>query len=60
MAYNLNVERQGAFYYTLHLTSMCAPFYTSEKIENSNPKWSELDIKSLPSLSVAGKYLSMK
>lgn len=34
---------------------MCAPFYTSEKIDNPNPKWAELDIKTLPTLSVSGK-----
>lgn len=55
MAYNLNSEKRGIFYYTLHLTPMCAPFYTSEKIENPHPKWLELDIKNLPSLSATGK-----
>ncbi|XP_050531128.1 UV radiation resistance-associated protein [Daktulosphaira vitifoliae] len=33
-----------SFYYTLHLTTMCAPFYTSEKLYSHNPKWTKLDI----------------
>jgi hypothetical protein len=33
-----------SFYYTLHLTTMCAPLYTSEKVRGRNPKWSKMDI----------------
>lgn len=38
---------KGSFYYTLHLTTMCAPFYTSEKLESENPKWSEIEVGDL-------------
>ncbi|XP_006614438.1 UV radiation resistance-associated gene protein isoform X1 [Apis dorsata] len=31
------------FYYTLHRTSMSSPLYTSEIIDNVNPKWSSLE-----------------
>ncbi|XP_022182663.1 UV radiation resistance associated protein [Myzus persicae] len=33
-----------SFYYTLHLTTMCAPLYTSEKVCGRNLKWSKMDI----------------
>lgn len=33
-----------SFYYTLHLTTMCAPFYTSERVCNRNPKWAKIDV----------------
>lgn len=33
-----------SYYYTLHLTTMSAPFYTSEKLESDNPKWGEIEI----------------
>lgn len=33
-----------SYYYTLHLTTMSAPFYTSEKLESDNPKWAEIEI----------------
>jgi hypothetical protein len=33
---------KASFYYTLHLTTMSAPFYTSEKLESQNPKWTEI------------------
>ncbi|CAK9818679.1 UV radiation resistance-associated gene protein [Anthophora plagiata] len=32
------------FYYTLHRTSMSSPIYTSETIDNANPRWSSLEI----------------
>lgn len=32
------------FYYTLHRTSMSSPIYTSEAIDNVNPRWSSLDV----------------
>ncbi|KOC67371.1 UV radiation resistance-associated gene protein [Habropoda laboriosa] len=32
------------FYYTLHRTSVSSPLYTSEIIENANPRWSSLEI----------------
>lgn len=55
MGYNLTSDKQGSFYYTLHLTPMCAPFYTSEKVYSLHPKWVELAIKGLPNLSLTGK-----
>ncbi|XP_054285194.1 UV radiation resistance-associated protein-like [Macrosteles quadrilineatus] len=33
-----------SYYYTLHLTTMSAPFYTSEKLESDNPKWADIEI----------------
>ncbi|KAK5640261.1 hypothetical protein RI129_011072 [Pyrocoelia pectoralis] len=53
MVYNISSQSSGTFYYTLHLTTMCAPFYTSEKSNSCNPKWKELDPESFtaPSLS---------
>lgn len=38
---------KASFYYTLHLTTMSAPFYTSEKLENKNPKWAEIEVGDL-------------
>ncbi|XP_063239454.1 UV radiation resistance-associated protein-like isoform X2 [Bacillus rossius redtenbacheri] len=35
---------KALFYYTLHSTTMSAPFYTSEKVDNCNPKWAELEM----------------
>lgn len=35
---------ETSFYYTLHLTTMCAPLYTSEKVCGRNPKWTKMDI----------------
>ncbi|XP_078048608.1 UV-resistance associated gene [Augochlora pura] len=35
------------FYYTLHRTSMSSPLYTSEAIDNANPKWSSLDVPNI-------------
>ncbi|KAK4873183.1 hypothetical protein RN001_015212 [Aquatica leii] len=53
MVYNVTSRSGGSFYYTLHLTTMCAPFYTSEKNNSYNPKWKELDTDNFlyPSLS---------
>uniref|UniRef100_A0A2S2QRN7 UV radiation resistance-associated protein n=1 Tax=Sipha flava TaxID=143950 RepID=A0A2S2QRN7_9HEMI len=47
--YNMCVDPESttnntSFYYTLHLTTMCAPLYTSEKVRGRNPKWSKMDI----------------
>ncbi|XP_075213381.1 UV-resistance associated gene [Lycorma delicatula] len=47
IAYNVKLENRedkGSFYYTLHMSTMSAPFYTSEKLESENPKWAELEI----------------
>lgn len=41
---NNNTDQMTSFYYTLHLATMSAPFYTSEKICNPNPKWNKIDI----------------
>ncbi|XP_057651065.1 UV radiation resistance-associated gene protein [Diorhabda carinulata] len=50
---NLGDNGVGRFYYTLHLTTMCAPFYTSEEVTNPNPKWAELNPKDIPNLSAS-------
>lgn len=57
MAYNVKTT-EGSLYYTLHFTTMCAPFYTSEKLESQNPKWAELDINTLQFSSATGKDVS--
>ncbi|XP_046675744.1 UV radiation resistance-associated protein-like [Homalodisca vitripennis] len=54
IAYNINPyekcphleksTRKNCYYYTLHLTTMSAPFYTSEKLESDNPKWADVEI----------------
>lgn len=49
MGYNLCADpeftdNKTLFYYTLHLTTMCAPLYTSEKICSRNPRWTQIDI----------------
>ncbi|KAJ8979567.1 hypothetical protein NQ317_019142, partial [Molorchus minor] len=50
IGFNLLSEASGSYYFTLHLTTMCAPFYTSEQICNPNPKW-ELDLKDIDNTS---------
>ncbi|XP_046402166.1 uncharacterized protein LOC124168097 [Ischnura elegans] len=35
------------YYYTLHLTTMSAPFYKSEKIQGENPRWAELEMQEI-------------
>lgn len=50
----LNIGTDAAsYYYTLHLTTMCAPFYTSESVSNPNPKWAELNLMNMPNLSAS-------
>lgn len=39
-------KRRHLFYYTLHLSTLSSPLYTSEKLESENPKWSEIEIES--------------
>lgn len=53
IAYNVKTN-VGSLYYTLHLTTMCAPFYTSEKLESQHPKWAELDVNGLQISSTSG------
>ncbi|KAK9881429.1 hypothetical protein WA026_016315 [Henosepilachna vigintioctopunctata] len=50
---NLNSEivKAGSFYFTLHLTSMSAPFFTSERIHGPHPKWQDLILNKFPSAS---------
>lgn len=50
IGYNIGINKDNelkskevSYYYTLHLTTMCAPFYTSEKINSEHPKWSEIN-----------------
>ena len=40
------INKNESYYYTLHSTTMSAPFYTSEKLETDSPKWKEVDITS--------------
>ncbi|KAJ8954099.1 hypothetical protein NQ318_004404 [Aromia moschata] len=53
IGFNLLSETAGSYYFTLHLTTMCAPFYTSEQINNPNPKWIELDLKNTANTSAS-------
>ena len=39
-----NNANKESYYFTLHATTMSAPFYTSEKLISDSPKWKELDI----------------
>ncbi|XP_015171627.1 PREDICTED: UV radiation resistance associated protein isoform X1 [Polistes dominula] len=43
---NVNSEISW-FYYTLHRTTMSSPIYTSELIDNANPRWSSLEVPTL-------------
>lgn len=54
MLYNATSQFTSSFYYTLHLTTMCAPFYTSNKNDSLNPKWKELDMNNCPHPSLSG------
>jgi len=36
------------FYYTLHITMMSAPFYTSEYLSGENIDWSDIDCRKFP------------
>ncbi|KAJ8681517.1 hypothetical protein QAD02_017309 [Eretmocerus hayati] len=40
-------EKRFWFYFTLHRTSMSSPLYTSEAVNNANPKWATLDSSTL-------------
>nr|XP_015834214.1 PREDICTED: UV radiation resistance-associated gene protein isoform X2 [Tribolium castaneum] len=51
------IPKKGSYYFTLHLTTMSSPFYTSDKIENANPKWPELDQRNLTNLSTTALVL---
>ncbi|XP_014259994.1 UV radiation resistance associated protein [Cimex lectularius] len=53
IAYNIQVKddilskhkvKKLSYYFTLHLSTMSAPVYTSEKLESENPKWCEVNI----------------
>ncbi|KAL0132833.1 hypothetical protein PUN28_000498 [Cardiocondyla obscurior] len=50
IGHNLKTDVNGRtcwFYYTLHRSSMSSPLYTSEAIDNANPRWSSLEIPTL-------------
>lgn len=50
IGHNLKANVNGEicwFYYTLHRSSMSSPLYTSEAIDNSNPRWSSLEVPTL-------------
>nr|CAI5824924.1 unnamed protein product [Callosobruchus analis] len=53
MCFNLLTEVQGRFYYTLHSTTMSAPFYTSDKSSNPHVKWPELDLREIQNTSAS-------
>jgi len=36
-----------SYYFTLHLSTMSSPLYSSEKLESENPKWAEFDVDHL-------------
>lgn len=55
--HNLQTESHCSFYYTLHLTSMCAPFYTSEKVDNNNPAWCDIDCEFLTKSSSRSVFI---
>jgi hypothetical protein len=38
----------AVFYYTLHITTMSAPFYTSEHQSGVNIDWNDLDTRKFP------------
>ncbi|KAF4522298.1 hypothetical protein B566_EDAN011006, partial [Ephemera danica] len=48
LAYNVRGHGPGIsrqlFYYTLHLTSKSAPFYSSEPCTGPNPRWVEINL----------------
>ncbi|XP_011641027.1 UV radiation resistance-associated gene protein [Pogonomyrmex barbatus] len=47
IGHNLKANINGEicwFYYTLHRSSMSSPLYTSEPIDNANPRWSSLEV----------------
>ncbi|KAL0274248.1 UNVERIFIED_CONTAM: hypothetical protein PYX00_006719 [Menopon gallinae] len=41
-----NNPKSESYYYTLHSTTMSAPFYTSEKVCSDSPKWKEIEFNS--------------
>lgn len=50
-----NVQRKletysesAVYYYTLHITTMSAPFYTSEHQSGENVDWKEVDTRKFP------------
>ncbi|XP_011689944.1 PREDICTED: UV radiation resistance-associated gene protein-like [Wasmannia auropunctata] len=50
IGHNLKANVNGEicwFYYTLHRSSMSSPLYTSEAIDNANPRWSSLEVPTL-------------
>lgn len=46
--HNIKAEPRWFIYYTLHLTSMSAPFFTSEKLEShTNANWPDINCQSI-------------
>ena len=39
---------KNVLYFTLHITTMSAPFYTSESLSGVNIDWTDLDIRKFP------------
>lgn len=50
IGYNLETDKKFEicwFYFTLHRSTMSSPFYTSEPIDNTSPKWTSLEVPTL-------------
>ncbi|XP_019872280.2 UV radiation resistance-associated gene protein isoform X2 [Aethina tumida] len=57
LAFNITSKKSDSFYFTFHLTPMCAPFYTSEKTKGPNLKWTELNVKNTINTSASALVL---
>nr|XP_023015166.1 UV radiation resistance-associated gene protein [Leptinotarsa decemlineata] len=53
IGFNLSRRMSESFYFTLHLTTMSAPFYTSERMMHPHPKWEELNQRDMPNGSAS-------
>lgn len=58
LAYNLvsDCTERPVFFYTLHLTSKSAPFFTSDQATGLNPRWMEIDFKENSGLSSSCQF----
>jgi len=65
LAYNLTTDfppdgaERPVFFYTLHLTSKSAPFFTSDQATGLNPRWMEIDFKDKAGLFSSSKSLTL-
>ncbi|XP_034934086.1 UV radiation resistance-associated gene protein [Chelonus insularis] len=56
IGFNLEADKNFEtcwFYFTLHRSSMSSPLYTSEPIDNVNPKWASLEVPTLHATGLA-------